>query len=392
MRSMNVAERRARLGVRHRLAAAARVDDAADITRSMVALHATDPATVYLSVSARSRGLTPADVERVLYEDRALLRLLAMRRTMFVAPVESVPMLQAAVADELALKQRRTYGRYIAQAIEGDVDAWLHEVAEETHAELLRRGAATGAELGAALPRLRLQVDTAPGKSYSKPTNITTWVLLILGVEGRIVRGRPSGGWTSSRYTWAPVESWLPEGMSPPPVGQARAELARQWLRAFGPAPVADLKWWSGWSLGETRKALARLDIAEVDLDGVTGVALADDLDPTPAPEPWAALLPALDPTVMGWQARGWFLGPHERELFDTNGNAGPTVWWDGRVVGGWAQRADGEIAWQLLEDVGADARAAISAEADRVAEWFGSVRAIPRFRTPLERKLTARE
>ncbi|WP_019928161.1 winged helix DNA-binding domain-containing protein [Nocardia sp. BMG111209] len=392
MRSMTVAERRARLAVRHRLAAAARIDDAAEISRSMVALHATDPATVYLSVSARSRSLTPADVERALYEDRSLLRLLAMRRTMFVAPVETVPVLQAAVADALALKQRRTYGGYIAQAIEGDVAGWLHEVAEETHAELLRRGAATGAQLSAAVPRLRLQVDTAPGKSYSKPTNITTWVLLILGVEGRIVRGRPKGSWTSSQYTWAPIETWLPEGMSPPPVEHARAELARNWLRAFGPAPVADLKWWSGWSLGEVRKALARLDIAEVDLDGVAAVALADDLEPTPAPEPWAALLPALDPTPMGWQSRQWFLGPHERELFDTNGNVGPTIWWDGRVVGGWAQRADGEITWEFLEDVGADARAAVAAEAQRVTEWFGSVRAIPRFRTPLERKLTVRE
>ncbi|MCX4095116.1 winged helix DNA-binding domain-containing protein [Nocardia sp. alder85J] len=392
MRSMTVTERRARLAVRHRLAVAARVDDATEITRALVALHATDPATVFLSVSARSRGLTPADVERALYEDRSLLRLLAMRRTMFVAPVETAPILQSAVADALAVTQRRTYGRYIARAIEGDVDGWLHEVAEETHRELLRRGAATGAELGAAIPGLRLQVDTSPGKSYSRPTNITTWVLVILGAEGRIVRGRPSGSWTSSRYTWAPAESWLPADLSPPPIEQARPELVRQWLRAFGPAPVADLKWWTGWSLGEVRKALARLDVAEVDLDGGAGVVLADDLEPTPAPEPWAALLPALDPTPMGWQARQWFLGPHERELFDGNGNIGPTVWWDGRVVGGWAQRVDGEIVWRTLEDVGADARTAIEAEARRVADWFGPVRAIPRFRTPLERGLTVQE
>ncbi|ATL71742.1 winged helix DNA-binding domain-containing protein [Nocardia terpenica] len=355
----------------------------------MVALHATDPATVYLSVAARTRGLEPAHVERALYDDRTLVRLLAMRRTMFVAPVGLLPALQAGVADALADKQRRAYGRYLTGVVDGDIGAWLTEVEDETHRELLARGSATGAQLGAAVPRLRTRVDTAPGKSYSKPTNITTWVLITLGCEGRIVRGRPNGGWTSSQYSWSPVESWLPAGVPALPVEAARAELVRRWLYAFGPAPVEDIRWWTGWTVAEVRKTLAQLPIAEVDLDGGTGVLLADDLDPVPAPEPWAALLPALDATPMGWQRRDWFLGPHAPDLFDRNGNVGPTVWWDGRIVGGWAQRKDGEIAWRLLEDVGADARAAITAEAERTAAWFGEVRAIPRFRTPLERELS---
>lgn len=389
MRSIDVSQRRARLAVRHRLAAAARGADVTAVADAMVALHATDPAAVYLSVAARSRGLEPAHVERALYDDRTLVRLLAMRRTMFVAPVGLLPALQAGVADALADKQRRAYGRYLAGVVDGDIGAWLAEVEDETHRELLARGSATGAQLGAAVPRLRTRVDTAPGKSYSKPTNITTWVLITLGCEGRIMRGRPNGGWTSSQYSWSPVESWLPAGVPALPVEAARAELVRRWLYAFGPAPVEDIRWWTGWTVAQVRKTLAQLPIAEVDLDGGTGVLLADDLDPVPAPEPWAALLPALDPTPMGWQRRDWFLGPHAPDLFDRNGNVGPTVWWDGRIVGGWAQRRDGEIAWRLLEDVGADARAAITAEAERTAAWFGEVRAIPRFRTPLERELS---
>ncbi|MBF6330080.1 winged helix DNA-binding domain-containing protein [Nocardia transvalensis] len=390
MRSMDAAQRRARLATRHLLASPARAGDAAAVAEAMVALHATDPATVFLSVAARSRGLEPAHVEKALYEDRTLLRMLAMRRTMFVVPVDLVPALQVAVADALADKQRRAYGRFLEQIVDGDIGAWLAEVEQETHRELLARGSATGAQLGAAVPRLRTQVDTAPGKSYSKPTNITTWVLVTLGCEGRIVRGRPNGTWASSQYTWAPIESWLPAGVPAMAIDDARAELVRRWLYAFGPAPVADLKWWTGWTLGEVRKTLARLDIAEVELDGGTGVVLADDLEPVPAAQPWAALLPALDPTPMGWQSRDWFLGPHRGALFDSNGNIGPTVWWDGRVVGGWAQRKDGEIVWRLLEDVGSEAGRMIAEEADRMAAWFGDVRAVPRFRTPLERELTA--
>ncbi|MEV6773083.1 winged helix DNA-binding domain-containing protein [Nocardia sp. NPDC051030] len=392
MRSMDAAERRARVGVRHRLAMSARAEDVREIARSMVVLHATDPATVFLSVAARSRGIEPGHIEKALYEDRSMLRMLAMRRTMFVAPIELVPALQASCADALAHKQRKTYGRFLEQAgvIDGDVSTWLAEVEAETHDALLGLGAATGAQLSKAVPRLRTQVDTAPGKSYSKPTSITTWVLVILGAEGRIVRGRPNGSWSSSQYTWAPVESWIPDGIPALPADTARAELVRAWLRTFGPAPVSDIKWWTGWTLAEVRKALAQLDITEVDLGGETGLVLSDDLEPTPEPEPWVALLPALDPTPMGWQSRDWYLGPHASALFDRNGNVGPTIWHNGRIVGGWAQRSDGEIAWRALEDIGSDAEALIEAEAARLGHWYGKVRPIPRFRTPLERELTA--
>jgi hypothetical protein len=91
----------------------------------------------------------------------------------------------------------------------------------------------------------------------------------------------------------------------------------------------------------------------------------------------------------MGWKERDWYLGSHAAELFDRNGNAGPTVWWYGQVVGGWAQREDGEVAFRLLSEIPPDATEAIEGEAHRLREWLGSVRMIPRFRTPLERELT---
>jgi hypothetical protein len=122
----------------------------------------------------------------------------------------------------------------------------------------------------------------------------------------------------------------------------------------------------------------------------LAGLVLSDDVDAVDPVEPWAALLPALDPTAMGWLGRGWYLGEHAPALFDRSGNIGPTVWWDGRIVGGWSQRLNGEVVHRLLEDVGADATAAIEAAAERVTAFVEGTRVTPRFRTPLERELSA--
>jgi hypothetical protein len=173
------------------------------------------------------------------------------------------------------------------------------------------------------------------------------------------------------------------------PPDEARAELARRWLAAFGPAPPGDLQWWTGWTKAEVRAAAQAAGAVPADLDGSPALVLEHDADPVADPGPWAALLPALDPTVMGWAGRSWFLGAHGPSLFDRTGNAGPTVWLNGRVVGGWAQRADGGIAVRIGEDITARGRELIDSEVARVRGWLGSARVVPRFRTPTERALS---
>jgi hypothetical protein len=391
VRRIGVQERRARLGLRHHLAPAARAAGVVEVARDLVGLHATDPASVFLAAAARMRTPAVEAVERALYEDRLLLRMLGMRRTMFVVPVELAPVVHAACTQAIAAAQRRITVRLLDQSgIAEDPARWLEEVEAATLEALEARGVATAAELGEDEPRLRRQVLLAEGKSYASRQNVTSRVLLQLAADGRIVRGRPRGSWTSSQYRWSPVDSWLPGGMATWSTMAAQAELVRGWLAGFGPGTAADLKWWTGLTAGQVRRALAAVGAVEVDLDGTPGLVLADDLEPPPAAGPWVALLPALDPTVMGWSGRGWYLGEHGPTLFDRNGNAGPTVWWDGRIVGGWAHRRDGEVAVRLLEDVGADGVAAVEAAAGRLQTWLGKVRVTPRFRTPLERELSA--
>ena len=87
----------------------------------------------------------------------------------------------------------------------------------------------------------------------------------------------------------------------------------------------------------------------------------------------------------MGWTARDWYLGSHRPKLFDTNGNGGPTIWVDGRIVGGWAQLRSGEVVPFLLEDVGTEATRRIEAEAAALEAWIGPARVTGSFPTPTE-------
>lgn len=388
---IGVRQRQARLARRHRLAPAARADSTVEAAAGVLGLHATDPVTVYLSVAARVRKPDTEETARALYDDRTVVRMLGMRRTLFVVPRELEPVVQVAASRGVAAQQHKLLIKQLVTAgVEGDVEQWLRDVAEATYEAVATRGPSTAAELSAAVPALRTALVMAPGKPYEAKVNITSRVLLLLGAQGRIVRGRPGGGWSSRLYQWTTRSDWLSDEPPAMTVDEACVQLVRRWLETFGPAPVSDLKWWTGWGLRQTRKALAQLDVSEVDLDGTPGVVLTDDLDPEPAVRPWAALLPALDPTPMGWQQRGWFLGEHKGALFDTFGNIGPTLWWDGRIVGGWAQAGTGEIAYRLLEDVGADAVNRIEAEVERLAGVLGDRKVLPTFRTPLEKELSA--
>lgn len=386
---MDVGERRARLAVRHRLAKPGPTVEAA--AESMVGLHASDPATVYLAAWARVGSFGRGDLERALYEDRTLLRMVGMRRTLFVVTPGVAEVMDAACTRALGPPQRRRLVRLLEeQAIADDGEAWLVQVCRSVLESLNDRGEATATELTEDVPELGLRFTYGEGKAYGGQFGISTRILFLLATEGRIVRGRPRGRWLSSLYAWTPTERWLGQRLPVIETEAAQAELVRRWLLSFGPGTLTDIRWWTGWTSRDTRRALAAAGVVEVSLEAGVGYLLADDLEPVVEPDPWVALLPGLDPTSMGWKEREWYFGDHATMLFDRNGNAGPTVWCDGRVVGGWAQRPGGEVVFTLFEDIGGEAERAVAAEAERLAGWLEGSVITPRFRTPLERQLAS--
>jgi len=387
VRKIDVAERRARLTRRHRLAPGRRAASVEDAARSVVCLHGTDPASVYLSAWARVDGMVVGDLDRALYGDRSLVKHLAMRRTLFVFPRETLGVAQAGASSRVADSERRRLIRDVEKAgLQRDGERWLSRACAEVLAVLADGREATSPELRDEIGLLEGSITYGEGKSWGGQAPVGPRVLTTLSAAGQIVRASNDGAWTVSRPRWASMRAWLGEDIAPLPAAEGVAGLVSRWLRAFGPGTAGDIKWWLGSTVAAVRRALADVQAVEVDLDGETGYLLPDDLEPTDPVEPGGALLPPLDPTVMGWAARDWYLGPYKEQLFDTSGNAGPTVWWDGRIVGGWRQADGGEVVLQMLEDVGAEGLAFLEREAARLTDWVGGVRVLPRFPSPLSK------
>jgi hypothetical protein len=378
-------ERRARLAVRHGLAEP--VADTAAATRAMTCLHATEPASVHLAAWARS-GVSRAEVDAALYDDRSVVKQLAMRRTVFAFPRDLLPAVWGSASARVAGQQvRRLATEMEATGVTDDGAAWTDEHLALTRRLIETEGPLTTAEVRARLPALDARVTRGKG-AYQVDVAIAAQVIVALAASGAIVRGENDGGWKVSRPRWTATAAWLGEDPAPLPEHEGYAALVATWLRSFGPGTEADLVWWLGSTKAAVRRALADVDAVEVSLDdGDSGWALPDDLDPPPDPGPWAALLPALDPTTMGWKDRAFHLGKHVDQIFDRNGNGGPTAWWNGRIVGVWCQRDDGSVEVVLAERVPAAARRALDAKAAELTAWLDGdvVRSI--YLSPLARQ-----
>lgn len=380
--------RRARLVSRHLLNRTA--TDPRQAVAAVLALHSSDPVSPYLATWARVAP--PFDTTRLddlLFEERSLWRLHAMRRTLFVVDTRDGPMFQAAVGQTVAAREWGRLQKWLSTDMTpGDIEPFLRELVGEVEQILANGAPRRTTELADAVPELRREIAVGSGK-WAGRVPLSSRLLYLMAMDGRIVRGRPTGTWRSSQYHWVATGAWFaaaPELMAPP---AGRTELLNRYLASFGPATITDIKWWTGWSMGETRTTLEAAGAVPVSLDEGEGWVLDGDFEAPPLENRGVAFLPGLDSTPMGWKERAWYLAGHGPALFDRNGNVGPTVWLDGRIVGGWGQRTDRRVAFRILEEVDSDAGRLIEDRAEELSAWLDGVAVTPRFRAPLEQELS---
>ena len=304
---MDVDERRARLARRHRLAPESRATTSLDAARAVVVLHSTGPDTVFLSTWARTTDFEVADLEHALYDERTLVRMLGMRRTLWVVPRALVAGRRRGVhADDRRAGAEAPRGIRRAERRLGR--------SRRLDRRGGRRRAPRGRGAGRGVHDRRRAGRAAPGDEAA-PGAGTRWevtasaasrLLPLLAADGALVRGRPRTSWTNGQYA---VGCARETGSAPSSSGSnlpdAQAELLRVWLRRSGPATETDIRWWTGW----TRTGGPRSAGGRTPRRGRPGRLRSASCSPTtwarpPPPEPWAALLPTLDPTTMGWKER----------------------------------------------------------------------------------------
>src|SRR2546427_7685926 len=156
MRKFPAEERRARLARRHHLAPANRATTATQVARDMVGLHSTDPATVFVAAWARMKKADVAGIERELYDERSLVRVLVMRRTAFVLPPDLAAIALAACSRSVGKGQRTRLQQWIEKAgMAKDAAAWLRQLEESTFNAVAARTSATAVQVSHDVPLLK---------------------------------------------------------------------------------------------------------------------------------------------------------------------------------------------------------------------------------------------
>ncbi len=315
------------------------------VAQRLLAIQGQDPRGARLAIRVRTAGVSAADVDRALSEDRSLLITWLNRGTLHLVRSEDYPWLQALLAPPLlAINARRLAQQGVgADAAERGVAVIERSVADE--------GPLTRIQLRGRLNSAGVRTE---GQALVQ-------LLFLASLRGIIVRGPVAG----KHHAFVGVRDWL--GPSPRVEPDAAlAELARRYLRGHGPAGDRDLAKWAGLPLRDARAGLGAIasELAERD-DGLLDLAARSAIEEIPPPR----LLGAFDPVLLGWTSREAILGPHT-QLVSSNGLFRPFAMVDGRAVATW-KLSSAEVTIEPLGPIPTRVAAALVADAAEVARFL---------------------
>jgi len=315
----------------------------APVVERLLAVQAQDPRGMRLAIRARSQGLSAADVDRALSEERSIVVTTLNRGTLHLVLARDYPWLHALTTPQLASGNARRLRE--EQVSPGDAERALAIVA----AQLGERGALTREQLREPIAAAGIRVE---GQALAH-------ILMRAAIEGLIVRGPIVDG----RHAFVLTADWL--GAAPRPVDRAAAlrELGRRYLAGHGPADASDLAKWAGITLGDARRALAELPPRP---DGLLDLPAREPASALPAPR----LLGSFDPSLHGWVSREPIVGRHTG-IVTTNGIFRPFAMVAGRAVATWTlTRAT--LTLSELEPIGRGDRAALDADGRALLRYLG--------------------
>jgi len=322
---------------------------AVDVAERLLAVQGQDPRGARLAVRARTAGLSAAEVDRALTQDRSLLITWLNRGTLHLIRSEDYWWLHRLTARaQFQIGCGRILARFgvTAAAADNAVDAAARALAADgplTRAQLADRIRAAGipADGGAALH-----------------------VLMLASLRGIAVRGPMIG----AQHAYVHVRSWLGDPPPEPEPDRALGWLARRYLAGHGPAGEHDLAKWAGLPVTWARRGLSAIAAELRDRpDGLAELAAAAGPEGPPQPR----LLGAYDPVLLGWASRDLVLAGHQ-EIVTVNGLFRPFALVAGQAAGIWSYQ-DGQVVLDRFGPLSAGAEAALAADARDVRRYLAS-------------------
>jgi hypothetical protein len=317
------------------------------VAERLLAIQGQDPRGARLAVRARTTGLTAADVDQALTEDRSLLITWLNRGTLHLVRGEDYPWLQELTTPPLLTGNARRL------AEEGVTPAEAERGVGAIEGALADEGPLTRLQL-------RERLDSADIRTEGQAL---VHLLMLACLRGIAVRGPMVG----KQHAYALVRDWLGP-MKKVDRGKALAELARRYLVGHGPADDRDLARWAGLPLRDVRAGLGSIssELVERD-DGLVDLAGRPPTEDLPSPR----LLGPYDPVLLGWTSREPILGPHTH-LVTVNGLFRPFAMVKGRAVATW-KLADGKVTVEYLDKVAKKSMATLAADAAAVERFMTS-------------------
>ena len=317
-----------------------KIDNIVQIVKDINGLHATDPATPYLSLFARTRNFAKEQLDEELYIKRNLGKIRCMRKTIYILPKEMILMAYSATKKMVELASEK-YSQYLGIT---------RKQYEETSKSILKILEGTGMTAKEIKNVLRTGL------------NISAIVNLMCD-QGLLIRGNPRHGWKSNIHIYYPFWNYFPDiNLNAVNEEKAKELLIRQYIASFGPVSENDVAWWTGFLKREVMGILEGLQnqITQVEISNLKGsyLMLSSDLKSLQSlklERHVLNLLPNLDPYLMGYKERERYLNPkYYNYVFDRSGNATSTILLNGEVIGVWdiAEKAEPLIKLFLFEEV----------------------------------------
>jgi hypothetical protein len=329
---------------------------AVDLLRHLTGVQAQVLSAAGLALRARAVGIAARDVNQARLVDRSIVLTWAMRGTLHLIAAEDYSWLQPLVIETRIANAHR---RLKEEGVPADQPAKAVRLIARM---LEREGPLIRSEIA---QRLSRQGIRTAGQAIAH-------LVWLAAAQGVICFGPARNG----EQSFVLVSDWLGK-QKPMEREAALAELAVRYLTAHAPATPADMAFWSGLRLSDTKRAWTAIQDRLVALETDRGTRWALRSHEGVAPRGLVRLLPAFDEYLLGWRERDIVGSAEQWSRINRGGGwLHPVVLHDGRIAATWRmERSPKNLSIEIkpFDRLPTMVTRGVATEADGIAAFLDS-------------------